>query len=104
MSDLYYQLLDATIHYLEQLKANGERFVPASASALRALAMTPMRPQVTGFAQAATQRRSEAPAALNKAITSAVPAPPPPLSTRAETAAPVPAVSSEAKAQAMAEL
>ena len=37
MSDAYNELLDAAIHRLQELKAQGERFVPVSAEALAAL-------------------------------------------------------------------
>src|SRR5438067_3705789 len=41
MSEHYQPLLEATIHYLEQLKAQGVRFVRASPTALSALAERP---------------------------------------------------------------
>jgi DNA polymerase len=48
MSDAYHELLDATIHQLQELKSQGVRFVPVSAEGLAALNQTP-RPVAKTF-------------------------------------------------------
>ena len=44
MADAYAQLLDATIHHLEDLKSHGVRHVPVSPETLRALSQAAPRP------------------------------------------------------------
>ena len=41
MSDVYHELLDATIQQLQELKAQGVRFIPVSSEGLAALSQTP---------------------------------------------------------------
>lgn len=82
MSSVYAQLLDATIHHLERLKADGAEFVPVRASTLAALA-SPLKP-------ATTTRRTSAPttpAATNSAAPGSRPVSRP---TSAPAAAPAP--------------
>jgi DNA polymerase len=41
MSDVYHELLDATIHHLQELKTQGVRFIPMSAEGMAALNQSP---------------------------------------------------------------
>ena len=59
MSDAYSELLDAAIHQLQELKAQGERFVPVSAEGLAALNVAPQ----PGTRRALTPAPAIAPAA-----------------------------------------
>jgi DNA polymerase len=111
MSTIYLQLLETAIQHLEQLKAEGVRFVSASPEALRALADTPparsrpaLLPPVSTHAplqsQSASVNKPMRPA--EDTLTSKAPV----LSVNAspESRLLAPALSGEAKAQAMAEL
>ena len=95
MSDDYQQLLDATIHHLEELKSRGVRFVPVTSASLSALSQTPQVAPVrkTFVAPAAVPERRpparlvENPTVPNRAVpeASARPAPAPALDPRPST-------------------
>jgi DNA polymerase len=109
MPDAYLQLLDATIQHLEELKAQGVRFVPVSADALSRLAQRPRapkkpaapnppltrRPQTSADHFRATQSRPAQQAPVETSL---------PLPGEVLPTAPTPALSPEAKAAAFAEL
>jgi len=112
MSDVYNELLDAAIQQLQDLKAQGVRFVPVSAEGIAALNGAPRavtRPAPTAPVQSApvaaevTRRTAPAPVAAPKPPE---PKPAPSIApSLIETPAPVlPALSSEAKSAAFAEL
>lgn len=61
MSDAYAQLLDAAIQHLEELKARGVRYVPASSGALSELARSPGQRPVTISRPAAARSPSTPP-------------------------------------------
>jgi uracil-DNA glycosylase family 4 len=125
MSDDYHQMLDATILHLEELKSRGVRFVPVSPEALAALNQAPaIASSKRIFAAPMPERRSPTRPVENQTIpnragsqtgapivvTGPVEQKPPgglsfaPGLTGATQAAPAPALSSEAKAAAFADL
>jgi DNA polymerase len=62
MSNDYHQLLDATIHHLEELKSRGVRFVPVSSEAVAALNQVPaIAPAKKTFAAPANVGRADLP-------------------------------------------
>jgi len=111
MSEAYYQLLEATIQYLEDLKTRGVRFIAVSPQVLAGLKATPSsrspfatpfaRPQRPAPAATSPPRREQAPAPPVAAKTASLP-----LDTSSESApgASEPALTPEAKAAAFAEL
>jgi len=111
MSDVYHELLDAVIQQLQDLKAQGVRFVPVSAEGIAALNGAPratLRP-----ASAPVQSAPAAAEVTRRIIPAPVSAPNPPEPRPAapiapsliETPAPVPSLlSPEAKSAAFAEL
>jgi uracil-DNA glycosylase len=115
MSDVYDELLDAAIQQLQDLKAQGVRFVPVSSEGLAALNAAPRavtRPAVTVPIQpapVAAEVTRRIPAVATPAI-APKPAEPKPTATPVtpsiiETPAPVlPSLSAEAKTAAFAEL
>ena len=110
MSDVYHELLDAAIHQLQELKAQGVRFVPLSPEGLSALNETP-RPIVKKSSPAApavqaipktvpaAPRIAEKPVEIKSAPV-IIPAPAVP----AEVPDAAPPLTPEAKATAFAEL
>src|SRR6266404_885354 len=110
MSDAYYQLLDATIQHLTELKARGVRFVPVSPETLAGLrtagpqTTAPQRPPVRALAPqpALPQKPPVIPVAIQPipiAQATLLPAP-----GQEAVAAPKPDLSPEAKAAAFGEL
>lgn len=65
MSSAYAQLLDATIHHLERLKADGVDFVPVRASTLNALT-SPLKPASAARRPASEPTPATAPPAANR--------------------------------------
>jgi uracil-DNA glycosylase len=121
MSDAYNQLLDAAIQHLEDLKAQGVRFVPASPEALATLNQAPRPVAVRQFfsppqsAPKPTAPLPPAPPAFRAASSGAPPAPKSVLAVPAaaidlslglpgESHAPAAPLSPEAKAAAFADL
>ena len=106
MSDVYNELLDATIQQLQELKAQGVRFVPVSAESLAALNQSPrVAPKnISAPARVAspTPRPVPTPQPVAPKPVEIRPAPAPALSLDLSTA--LPALSPEAKAAAFAEL
>jgi len=110
MTDVYHELLDAAIHQLQELKAQGVRFVPLSPEGVSALNETP-RPvvrkssPVAPAVQAAPKTVSAAPRIAEKPveIKSAPVIIPAPLAP-AEASDAAPLLTPEAKAAAFAEL
>lgn len=82
MSDSYTSLLDAVIAHLEELKADGSKFVSVGPEVLAALAAPVPRTLTTAAPAAAplnaTARTAVAPAAARVAPTPSPPSPPPP--------------------------
>jgi DNA polymerase len=109
MSDVYNELLDATIQQLQELKAQGVRFIPVSAEALAGLNQSP-RVAPKNISAPVTQpisRPVPTPAPIAPKPVEIRPAPAPALSLDLPTApapAALPALSPEAKAAAFAEL
>ena len=109
MSELYHQLLDATIQHLEDLKSRGVRFVPVSPEAVSALTQT-SKPAAAARQQPAP-RPAPAPAAAPRPIAPTplarpAPAAPAPRPVAPPTPAPpaAPTLSPEAKAAALENL
>jgi uracil-DNA glycosylase len=111
MSDVYHELLDATIQHLQELKTQGVRFIPVSVEGLAALSQSPRT----------VAKNSPAPVPAARLAPRPIPAPlpiaPKPLETKPAPAmdstvnlltapppAALPALSPEAKAAAFAEL
>ena len=106
MSDDYQQLLDATIHHLEELKSRGGRFVPVSSASLSALSQArQFAPARTTFVAPAVVPERRPPARLvenqtgpNRAGSETGAPPAPALDPRPST------LDSQAKAAAFADL
>ena len=108
MSDAYHELLDAAINQLQELKAQGVRFIPVSPEGMAALNEKPRPITKTVSAPVIAPRpipkpAPEPPRVAPKPIEVKPPAPS--LSLPGETpAAPAPSLSNEAKVAAFAEL
>ena len=111
MSDVYNELLDATIQHLQELKAQGVRFVPVTAEALAALSQSPRVAPKNISAPApvapSTPRPIAAPSPVIPKPVEIKPAPTPALSLDISTGpqpSALPAFSPAAKTAAFAEL
>ena len=99
MSDLYTELLEATIQHLEELKSRGTRFVAVSPENLAALARTP-RAKTAPVAPVADNRPSKPPEPVRADAAVLFPKP----AAASDAAPPAPELSPDAKAAAFAEL
>jgi DNA polymerase len=99
MSDLYTELLEATIQHLEELKSRGTRFVTVSPENLAALARTP-RAKTAPAAPVVDNRPPKPPEPVRAAAATLIPEP----ATASDAAPPALELSPDAKAAAFAEL
>jgi len=103
MAAQYDQLLDAAIRCLEQLKAQGVRYIPASSAALSALASAPPSPtDMTGRSESQNAPARSPIASKERPANSELLTQP--TEALAQTAPHQPAIDPEARMQAMAEL